>query len=81
MLGNAPVIVADRCNGAALPDADGPFRIVAAGDNRDPRHWILETHLVSPDRRFGGFYERLLEAAPNSLFASIRQDQMRDLRR
>jgi Xaa-Pro aminopeptidase len=33
---------------------------------RDPdpqgnvRHWILEIHLVSPDRRFGGFYERLL---------------------
>lgn len=34
---------------------------------RDPdpagqlRHWILEIHLVSPDRAFGGFYERLLE--------------------
>jgi Xaa-Pro dipeptidase len=34
---------------------------------RDPdgfgrrRHWILEIHLVSPDGRFGGFYERLLE--------------------
>jgi Xaa-Pro dipeptidase len=33
---------------------------------RDPdgfgrrRHWILEIHLVSPDGRFGGFYERLL---------------------
>ncbi|WP_159981935.1 MULTISPECIES: M24 family metallopeptidase [unclassified Novosphingobium] len=25
------------------------------------RHWILEIHLVSPDRGFGGFYERLLE--------------------
>ena len=24
------------------------------------RHWILEIHLVSPDRSFGGFYERLL---------------------
>ena len=32
------------------PDADG-----------NPRHWILEIHLVSPDRSFGGFYERLLE--------------------
>ncbi|MFT4055705.1 MAG: M24 family metallopeptidase [Novosphingobium sp.] len=34
---------------------------------RDPdesgasRHWILEIHLLSPDRSFGGFYERLLE--------------------
>ena len=27
-----------------------------------PRHWILEIHLVSPDRSFGGFYERLLES-------------------
>lgn len=24
------------------------------------RHWIAEIHLVSPDGRFGGFYERLL---------------------
>lgn len=24
------------------------------------RHWIPEVHLVSPDRRFGGFYERLM---------------------
>jgi Xaa-Pro aminopeptidase len=33
---------------------------------RDPdelgseRHWILEIHLVEPDGRYGGFYERLL---------------------
>lgn len=33
------------------PDAEG-----------NPRHWILEIHLVSRDRRFGGFYERLLES-------------------
>ncbi|MBW8753619.1 MAG: aminopeptidase P family protein [Sphingomonadales bacterium] len=32
------------------PDAQG-----------NPRHWILEIHLVSRDRCFGGFYERLLE--------------------
>lgn len=24
------------------------------------RYWIVETHLVAPDRSFGGFYERLL---------------------
>jgi Xaa-Pro aminopeptidase len=24
------------------------------------RHWILEIHLVAPDRSFGGFYERLM---------------------
>jgi len=35
--------------------------------NRDPsgrrRNWILEVHLLSPDRLFGGFYERLLHDA------------------
>ena len=25
-----------------------------------PRYWIIETHLLAPDRTFGGFYERLL---------------------
>jgi Xaa-Pro dipeptidase len=24
------------------------------------RHWIVEVHLIAPDRSFGGFYERLL---------------------
>lgn len=24
------------------------------------RHWIIEIHLLAPDRSFGGFYERLL---------------------
>lgn len=24
------------------------------------RHWIVEVHLLAPDRSFGGFYERLL---------------------
>jgi Xaa-Pro aminopeptidase len=32
--------------------------------NGQARHWILEIHLVSRDRNFGGFYERLLEPAP-----------------
>ncbi len=30
--------------------------------NGQVRHWILEIHLVAPDRSFGGFYERLLLA-------------------
>ncbi|WP_211295164.1 hypothetical protein [Novosphingobium guangzhouense] len=29
--------------------------------SKAPRHWILEIDLVSPDRSFRGFYERLLE--------------------
>jgi hypothetical protein len=24
-------------------------------------HWILEVHLTDPERRFGGFYEELLD--------------------
>lgn len=31
--------------------------------NGQPRHWILEIHLVSPDGTFGGFYEKLLRGA------------------
>jgi len=27
------------------------------------RYWIVEVHLVAPDRSFGGFYERLLRPA------------------
>jgi Xaa-Pro dipeptidase len=26
-----------------------------------PCHWILEIHLIDPQRRFGGFYEQLLD--------------------
>lgn len=26
----------------------------------NPRHWILEIHLVDPKKRFGGFFEQLL---------------------
>lgn len=37
MLGNAPVIVADQCDGRALADADGPLRLVAATDKRGAR--------------------------------------------
>ncbi|MFT3965884.1 MAG: M24 family metallopeptidase [Sphingobium sp.] len=45
---------------------DNPTRL------RDPdgwgreKFWILEVHLVSPDRSFGGFYERLLPFAPEA---------------
>ncbi len=55
----------------ALAPGDKTTRRINAGntkrmrdpdDNGLPRHWILEIHLVSPDRQFGGFYERLLES-------------------
>lgn len=37
LLGNAEVVLADRCNGAMLDEADGPFRIAVAGDARGAR--------------------------------------------
>jgi len=58
----------------AFPHARSPgdkaLRWIFPGGNtrmRDPdaagkrKYWILEIHLVSQDRSFGGFYERLLE--------------------
>jgi Xaa-Pro aminopeptidase len=30
------------------------------GDDAEPRHWILEIHLLDPTGAFGGFYEELL---------------------
>jgi len=37
LLGKAQVVLADRCNGAMLPEADGPFRLAVAGDTRGAR--------------------------------------------
>lgn len=37
LLGRAPVVLTDRCNGAALGDADGPFRLAVEGDQRGAR--------------------------------------------
>ena len=53
---------------ARLPGEKDHQRIAAANPTRlrDPdafgrtRYWILEIHLVAPDRSFGGFYERLM---------------------
>ena len=45
----------------------GPTNVLRMRDldaSGNPRHWILEVHLVAPDLSFGGFYERLLECPP-----------------
>lgn len=39
-----------------------PQRMRDPDSRGQPRHWILEIHLVAPDGSFGGFYERLLLA-------------------
>jgi hypothetical protein len=37
LLGEAGVVLADRCDGTMLDDADGPFRLAVAGDTRGAR--------------------------------------------
>ena len=37
LLGKAEVVLADRCNGTMLDEADGPFRIAVQGDQRGAR--------------------------------------------
>ncbi|TAD73125.1 MAG: molybdopterin-binding oxidoreductase [Sphingomonadales bacterium] len=37
LLGKAEVVLADRCNGAALTEEDGPFRLAVAGETRGAR--------------------------------------------
>jgi Xaa-Pro aminopeptidase len=44
------------------PDNEWPMH--APGPNGEPRHWILEVHLLDPTGAFGGFYEELLRPAP-----------------
>ena len=39
---------------------DNPQRLRHPDLEGRTRHWILEIHLVAPDRSFGGFYEQLL---------------------
>lgn len=44
------------------PDNEWPMH--APGPNGEPRHWIVEVHLLDPTGTFGGFYEELLVPAP-----------------
>lgn len=39
---------------------ENPTRLSAPDHLGRKRFWIIETHLIAPDRSFGGFYERLL---------------------
>jgi len=56
---------------ALIPGDKDFYRVSPANRTRmrdpnakgEPKYWILEVHLVDPDRTFGGFYERLLVPA------------------
>jgi Xaa-Pro aminopeptidase len=37
-----------------------PGRLRDLDENGNIRHWILEVHLIDPNRGFGGFYEELM---------------------
>lgn len=39
---------------------DNPHKLSDPDHLGRKRFWIIETHLIAPDRSFGGFYERLL---------------------
>ncbi|BBY06921.1 M24 family metallopeptidase [Mycobacterium noviomagense] len=61
LLGEFPhrKIVGNGAQWYITPGSDKPMR------RTDPHgrvcHWILEIHLIDPARRFGGFYEQLLD--------------------
>jgi Xaa-Pro dipeptidase len=52
-------IAGDKIESYIAPGSDHPMRRT----DRTGRvcHWILEVHLTDPERRFGGFYEELLD--------------------
>ncbi|MGZ6779564.1 MAG: M24 family metallopeptidase [Mycobacterium sp.] len=54
-------IAGDRIESYIAPGSDHPMRRT----DRTGRvcHWILEVHLTDSERRFGGFYEELLDLA------------------
>jgi Xaa-Pro aminopeptidase len=43
---------------------DNEWPMHAPLPNGEPRHWILEVHLLDPTGAFGGFYEELLVPRP-----------------
>lgn len=61
LLGEFPhkKISGDGVESYIAPGSDRPMRRLDRSGR--PCHWILEVHLVDPGRRFGGFYEELLD--------------------
>ena len=52
----------DHAQNRVRPDNEWPMRAPYPGG--DPRHWILEVHLLDPSGSFGGFHEELLVPRP-----------------
>jgi Xaa-Pro aminopeptidase len=52
----------DHARNRIRPDNEWPMH--APGPNGEPRHWVLEVHLLDPTGTFGGFCEELLVPRP-----------------
>lgn len=44
-LGNRPVVLTRRCNGAELPAEDGPWRLIVPGESR-PARWVRQVESI-----------------------------------
>ncbi|SDZ25581.1 Oxidoreductase molybdopterin binding domain-containing protein [Lysobacter sp. yr284] len=44
-LGNRPVVLTRRCNGADLPAEDGPWRLIVPGESR-PARWVRQVESI-----------------------------------
>jgi Xaa-Pro aminopeptidase len=49
------------------PESEWPMN--AALEVGEPRHWVLEIHLLDPTGAYGGFYEQLLEVGTSPVHA------------
>jgi Xaa-Pro dipeptidase len=66
LVGPFPLASAERdaARNRIRPDNAWPMNDPAA--DGEPRHWILEIHLLDPTGMFGGFYEELLKPAADA---------------
>jgi Xaa-Pro aminopeptidase len=67
LIGAFPFSREERDNPRNRIRPDNEWPMDAPGPNGEPRHWVLEVHLLDPTGAFGGFYEELLVPRPNFL--------------
>jgi Xaa-Pro aminopeptidase len=61
LIGGFPFSPAERNQPHNRIDPGNAWPMHAPGPNGEPRHWVLEVHLLDPTGAFGGFFEELLE--------------------
>jgi Xaa-Pro dipeptidase len=64
LVGRFPISRSDRDAGRNRIRPDNEWPMNSPADDGEPRHWILEIHLLDPTGAFGGFYEELLSPLP-----------------